>query len=54
MLGDLLKRKSAEGVRVLVLAWDDKTSHSSPFLKTVYLFPTAHDQSKSLTAHLYA
>jgi phospholipase D1/2 len=34
-LGDLLRRKAAEGVRVLVLAWDDKTSHSNPFFKTV-------------------
>lgn len=35
ILGDLLKRKSAEGVRVLMLVWDDKTSHSNPFIKTV-------------------
>ncbi|OWM71972.1 phospholipase D gamma 1-like [Punica granatum] len=28
MLGNLLKRKSQEGVRVLVLVWDDPTSHS--------------------------
>jgi len=35
ILGDLLKRKSAEGVRVLLLVWDDKTSHQNPFIKTV-------------------
>ena len=34
-LGDLLKYKSQEGVRVLVLAWDDKTSHSNVFINTV-------------------
>ena len=34
-LGELLKRKSAEGVRVLLLVWDDKTSHQNPFIKTV-------------------
>ncbi|KAL3693763.1 hypothetical protein R1sor_007414 [Riccia sorocarpa] len=34
-LGDLLKRKSKEGVRVLLLVWDDKTSHSNPLIKTV-------------------
>lgn len=34
-LGDLLKYKSQEGVRVLLLVWDDKTSHSKFFLNTV-------------------
>lgn len=34
-LGDLLKYKSAEGVRVLLLVWDDKTSHSKFFINTV-------------------
>ncbi len=37
-LGELLRRKAAEGVRVLVLAWDDKTSHSNPFFKTVSIY----------------
>lgn len=36
-LGDLLKRKSKEGVRVLLLVWDDKTSHNKPLIKTVRL-----------------
>lgn len=36
-LGDLLKYKSQEGVRVLMLIWDDKTSHDKFFLKTVLL-----------------
>lgn len=34
-LGELLKRKSKEGVRVLLLVWDDKTSHNKPLIKTV-------------------
>lgn len=34
-LGELLKYKSQEGVRVLLLVWDDKTSHDKFFLNTV-------------------
>lgn len=34
-LGELLKYKSQEGVRVLLLVWDDKTSHNKFFIKTV-------------------
>lgn len=34
-LGDLLKYKSEEGVRVLMLVWDDKTSHDKFFINTV-------------------
>ncbi|KAK4794822.1 hypothetical protein SAY86_012816 [Trapa natans] len=34
-LGELLKYKSQEGVRVVVLIWDDKTSHDKFLLKTV-------------------
>lgn len=37
ILGDLLKYKSQEGVRVLLLVWDDKTSHSKLLIKTVYI-----------------
>lgn len=36
-LGELLKYKSEEGVRVLLLVWDDKTSHDKLFLKSVRL-----------------
>lgn len=36
-LGDLLKYKSEEGVRVLLLIWDDKTSHDKLVIKTVCL-----------------
>lgn len=37
-LGDLLKYKSQEGVRVLLLVWDDKTSHSRFLIHTVCRF----------------
>lgn len=36
-LGDLLKYKSQEGVRVIMMIWDDKTSHDKFLLKTVML-----------------
>lgn len=38
-LGELLKYKSEEGVRVLLLIWDDKTSHDKLLIKTVHLLP---------------
>lgn len=34
-LGELLKYKSEEGVRVLMMIWDDKTSHDKFFINTV-------------------
>ena len=34
-LGELLKYKSEEGVRVVMLIWGDKTSHDKFYLKTV-------------------
>lgn len=37
-LGELLKYKSQEGLRVLLLVWDDKTSHSKFGINTVF-FP---------------
>lgn len=37
-LGELLKYKSQEGVRVLLLVWDDKTSHSKFFFRTVCIW----------------
>jgi len=39
-LGELLKYKSQEGVRVLLLVWDDKTSHNKFFLRTVCFYLT--------------
>lgn len=37
-LGELLKYKSEEGVRVLLLVWDDKTSHDKYFIQTVRIY----------------
>lgn len=34
-LGELLKKKASQGVRVLMLVWDDKSSHDLHFIKTV-------------------
>ncbi|WOL13176.1 phospholipase D delta-like [Canna indica] len=42
-LGELLKYKSQEGVRVCMLVWDDKTSHDRFFLKTGGVMQT-HDE----------
>lgn len=36
-LGEMLKFKTQEGVRVVLLIWDDKTSHDKFYLKTVHL-----------------
>lgn len=41
-LGELLKYKSQEGVRVLMLIWDDKTSHNKVLLKTVQFMTHQH------------
>jgi phospholipase D1/2 len=48
-LGELLKYKSQEGVRVLLLVWDDRTSHNNFFVKMVrFLFvPALKFKSKS-------
>lgn len=35
-LGELLKKKANQGVRVLMLVWDDKTSHDILFVKSVW------------------
>ncbi|CAD6218289.1 unnamed protein product [Miscanthus lutarioriparius] len=42
-LGELLKFKSQEGVRVCLLVWDDKTSHDKFFIKTGGVM-AAHDE----------
>eukprot|EP00268_Persea_americana_P000036 TRINITY_DN10013_c0_g1_i4.p1 TRINITY_DN10013_c0_g1~~TRINITY_DN10013_c0_g1_i4.p1 ORF type:complete len:550 (-),score=84.97 TRINITY_DN10013_c0_g1_i4:1475-3124(-) len=42
-LGDLLKHKSSEGVRVVMLIWDDKTSHDKFYLKMEGVMQT-HDE----------
>ncbi|KAJ4749067.1 Phospholipase D [Rhynchospora pubera] len=42
-LGEMLKFKTQEGVRVVLLIWDDKTSHDKFYLKTNGIMHT-HDE----------
>ena len=42
-LGQLLKEKAREGVRVCLLIWDDKTSLNNPLMSTSGLMAT-HDE----------
>ncbi|BAT99932.1 hypothetical protein VIGAN_10147600 [Vigna angularis var. angularis] len=50
-LGELLKYKSEEGVRVLLLVWDDKTSHDKVFLKTTGVMQTHDEETKKFFKH---
>ncbi|XP_027913396.1 phospholipase D delta [Vigna unguiculata] len=50
-LGDLLKYKSEEGVRVLLLVWDDKTSHDKVFLKTTGVMQTHDEETRRFFKH---
>ncbi|RCV05784.1 hypothetical protein SETIT_1G110400v2 [Setaria italica] len=50
-LGDLLKYKSQEGVRVLLLVWDDKTSHDNFFLRTRGVMQTHDEETKKFFKH---
>ncbi|KAK8552446.1 hypothetical protein V6N12_041041 [Hibiscus sabdariffa] len=50
-LGDLLKYKSEEGVRVLVLVWDDKTSHSKFFINTAGVMQTHDEETRKFFRH---
>ncbi|KZV20639.1 phospholipase D delta-like [Dorcoceras hygrometricum] len=45
-LGELLKYKSEEGVRILLLVWDDKTSHNKPLIKTEGVMKTHDEETK--------
>ncbi|KAK8692036.1 hypothetical protein V6N13_075521 [Hibiscus sabdariffa] len=49
--GDLLKYKSEEGVRVLVLVWDDKTSHSKFFINTTGVMQTHDEETRKFFKH---
>ncbi|PVH65523.1 hypothetical protein PAHAL_1G015100 [Panicum hallii] len=49
-LGELLKYKSQEGVRVLLLVWDDKTSHNF-FLRTRGVMHTHDEETKKFFRH---
>ncbi|KAK3129562.1 hypothetical protein QOZ80_6BG0481700 [Eleusine coracana subsp. coracana] len=50
-LGDLLKFKSQEGVRVCLLVWDDKTSHDKLFIKTGGVMATHDEETRKFFKH---
>ncbi|KAF4377567.1 hypothetical protein G4B88_006847 [Cannabis sativa] len=50
-LGDLLKYKSEEGVRVLLLVWDDKTSHDAYLINTAGVMATHDEETKKFFKH---
>ncbi|KAJ7953180.1 Phospholipase D [Quillaja saponaria] len=50
-LGELLKYKSEEGVRVLLLVWDDKTSHDKLFIKSDGVMQTHDEETKKFFKH---
>ncbi|KAI7745940.1 hypothetical protein M8C21_010614 [Ambrosia artemisiifolia] len=50
-LGELLKYKSEEGVRVLLLVWDDKTSHHKFFIKTDGVMQTHDEDTRKFFKH---
>lgn len=50
-LGELLKYKSEEGVRVLLLVWDDKTSHDKLFIRTEGVMQTHDEETKKFFKH---
>jgi phospholipase D1/2 len=52
-LGELLKYKSQEGVRVLLLVWDDRTSHDNFFVKTVRLCSNSNSNHLKLYIYIY-
>ncbi|KAG9453180.1 hypothetical protein H6P81_006084 [Aristolochia fimbriata] len=50
-LGDLLKSKSAEGVRVLLLVWDDPTSRKFWVLQTDGVMQTHDEETRRFFKH---
>ncbi|PKA55651.1 Phospholipase D delta [Apostasia shenzhenica] len=50
-LGELLKYKSQEGVRVCLLVWDDKTSHDKLLLKTSGVMATHDEETRKFFKH---
>ncbi|KAJ3690815.1 hypothetical protein LUZ61_019979 [Rhynchospora tenuis] len=50
-LGELLKYKSQEGVRVCLLVWDDKTSHDKLFIKTNGVMQTHDEETRKFFKH---
>nr|AEI99558.1 phospholipase D delta [Litchi chinensis] len=50
-LGELLKYKSEEGVRILLLVWDDKTSHDKFGVKTGGVMGTHDEETRKFFKH---
>ncbi|KAJ8764356.1 hypothetical protein K2173_006096 [Erythroxylum novogranatense] len=50
-LGELLKYKSEEGVRVLLLVWDDKTSHDKFGVSTAGVMQTHDEETRKFFKH---
>ncbi|TVU33629.1 hypothetical protein EJB05_25455, partial [Eragrostis curvula] len=50
-LGELLKYKSQEGVRVCLLVWDDKTSHDNFLIRTGGVMQTRDEETKQFFKH---
>ncbi|XP_062194039.1 phospholipase D delta-like [Phragmites australis] len=50
-LGELLRFKSQEGVRVCLLVWDDKTSHDKLFIKTGGVMATHDEEIRKFFKH---
>ncbi|CAN7016093.1 unnamed protein product [Brassica rapa subsp. trilocularis] len=50
-LGELLKYKSEEGVRVLLLVWDDKTSHDKFGIRTPGVMGTHDEETRKFFKH---
>ncbi|KMZ58378.1 Phospholipase D delta [Zostera marina] len=50
-LGDLLKYKSQEGVRVCLLVWDDKTSHDKFLFKKEGVMQTHDEETNKFFKH---
>ncbi|KAJ9172611.1 hypothetical protein P3X46_015828 [Hevea brasiliensis] len=50
-LGELLKYKSEEGVRVLLLIWDDKTSHDKFGFSTAGFMQTHDEETRKFFEH---
>ncbi|KAG6703074.1 hypothetical protein I3842_07G065800 [Carya illinoinensis] len=50
-LGELLKYKSEEGVRVLLLVWDDKSSHDKLVIRTQGVMATHDEETKKFFKH---
>ncbi|GJM90040.1 hypothetical protein PR202_ga06279 [Eleusine coracana subsp. coracana] len=50
-LGQLLKYKSQEGVRVCLLVWDDKTSHDTFFFRSGGVMRTRDEETKKFFRH---